>query len=115
MHISFSPQRRSDALSVSKAGDVLTINGEAFDFSAIPEGAVLPASAVACDFVIGEISRIEGTLHLTLILPHGPDPSPEVSNPAALSEPPDGPLSIPFDVVVIDVLAEDEIEETADE
>ena len=48
MHITLNPQRRDDALDVSKSGDTLTINGSAYDFSVIPNGATLPASAVEC-------------------------------------------------------------------
>ncbi len=99
MRISFSPQRRDDKLSVSKAGDVLTINGEVFDFSIIPEGADLPAEAVACDFVVGTLQRTGGSLHLQLLLPHGPHPSSAVAFPVDLVEPPDGMLAIPFDLV----------------
>src|SRR4051812_22159334 len=43
MRISFSPQRRDHVLIVSKNGDVLTINDETFDFSALPNGATLLA------------------------------------------------------------------------
>lgn len=97
MRISLFPQRRDDALSVTQSGEVLTINGEVFDFSVIPEGADLPAEAVACEFVVGKISRIAGELYLALTLPHGPDPSQAVAFPSALINPPDGLLALPFD------------------
>ena len=72
MHqITFSPMRRDDRLEVSIAGDVFTINGAAFDFSTLPEGATLPRAAVACDWLAGDVDRIGGSLHLSLILPHG--------------------------------------------
>ncbi|PRC05092.1 hypothetical protein CQ006_12285, partial [Pseudomonas cedrina] len=48
MIIKLIPQRRDDELVVSKRGDVLTINGESFDFRELPEGAALPSSAVDC-------------------------------------------------------------------
>ncbi|WP_282374580.1 MULTISPECIES: hypothetical protein, partial [Pseudomonas] len=64
MIIKLSPQRRDDELIVSKRSDVLTINGERFDFRGVPEGAVLPSSAVDCDFVVGDITRIDGELTL---------------------------------------------------
>ncbi|MGZ2475908.1 hypothetical protein ACVI1N_004199 [Sinorhizobium medicae] len=38
MKIDLSPQRRDDLLTVTKAGDVFTVNGMAFDFSALPDG-----------------------------------------------------------------------------
>lgn len=97
MQISFSPVRRDDALVVSKSGDTLTINGEAFDFSSMPEGATIPPGEVPCEWITGPVERIGGDLRLTLILPHGANPSAAVAFPAPLINPPDGPLAIPFD------------------
>jgi len=34
-----SPQRRDHRLTLARSGDQLAINGEAFDFAAIPGGA----------------------------------------------------------------------------
>ncbi len=65
-----SPQRRDDLLEVPKAGDALTINGVAFDFSALPDGATVPAGDVPCERLVGPVERIAGELHLNLILPH---------------------------------------------
>lgn len=95
MHINLIPQRRDDALSVSTQGDTLTINGAAFDFSIIPEGATLPASAVDCEFVTGTVERINGVLHISLILPHGPNPSQAVAFPEPIINPADGVLELP--------------------
>lgn len=95
--ISFSPQRRDGALSVSKAGDILTINGDPFDFSVIPDGASLPADAVGSEWVTGEVSRQGGDLRITLILPHGPNPSASVAFPADIVDPADGVIAVPFD------------------
>ena len=95
MHITLSPQRREDTLSVSKQGDILTINGIAYDFSDIPDGATLPSSAVDCQYLTGDIERIAGDLHLTLLLPHGANPSQAVCSPAPLINPPDGALELP--------------------
>lgn len=97
MRVSLSPQRRDDALSVVKAGDCLTINGASFDFSSLPDGATVPSGEVPCEWVFGPVERIGGEIHLTLILPHGPSPSEAVAFPAALINPPDGPLALPFD------------------
>ncbi|HCI1794214.1 TPA: hypothetical protein NOE57_006458, partial [Pseudomonas aeruginosa] len=39
----FAPLPGSDErLSLSRAGDVLTVNGQAFDFTPLPEGGELP-------------------------------------------------------------------------
>lgn len=95
MKITLAPQRRDDTLAVSKQGDTLTINGEAFDFSVIPDGATLPASAVACEFIAGPVERINGVLQISLILPHGPNPSQAVAFPEPLINPADGVLELP--------------------
>lgn len=42
MHITLTPMRRDASLQLERAGDLLVINGEAFDFSALPDGATLP-------------------------------------------------------------------------
>lgn len=94
MQITFSPQRRDDALALSKSGDVLTVNGEAFDFSAIPDGATLPRAAVACDWLAGDVERIGGVLQVPLILPHGPTPPQEAVFPQPISAA-DGPVPVP--------------------
>ena len=97
MHISFSPQRRDDTLSVSKNGDKLRINGELFSFVTLPEGGTIPAGVIPCEWIVGPVERVNGEVRLTLVLPHGPTPSAEVSFPVALVDPPDGDLAIPFD------------------
>lgn len=95
MHITLCPQRRDATLSVSKQGDTLMINGVAFDFSVIPDGATLPASAVDCDYLTGQIERISGVLHLSLILPTGPEASQAANFPAPLINPANGVLELP--------------------
>ena len=95
MIIHLSPQRRDDTLTVTKQGDTLTINGEAFDLSVIPEGATLPADAISSEFFSGPVERIDGVLHVTLTLPHGPNPVQEVAFPADIIDPPDGEIELP--------------------
>jgi hypothetical protein len=95
MHITLNPQRRDDTMSVSKQGDTLTINGATFDFSVIPDGATLPASAVSCEYLTGAIERIAGVLRLSLLLPTGPHASPAANFPAPLINPADGLLELP--------------------
>ena len=72
MQINLIPQRRDDALELSFADDVLTINGDALDLSGIPAGATLPLDAVDCALLASDIERdADGVLSLSLILPHG--------------------------------------------
>ncbi|MHB8950683.1 MAG: hypothetical protein ACYC4S_16755 [Rhodoferax sp.] len=95
MKITLSPQRSDDELTVEKRHDVLTINGSIFDFSSIPNGATLPASAVDCKYIVSAIERINGDLHLTLLLPIGPKPSKGAAFPPPLINPTDGLLELP--------------------
>ncbi|MFN7053162.1 MAG: hypothetical protein ACK4NH_13680 [Gemmobacter sp.] len=101
MLITFSPMRRDGTLTLHRAGDVLVINGTAYDFGPLPEGAILPRDAVNCDWLASDVTRIGGALHLTLILPHGPIPYPAppeaaaVTHPAAIHVMTDGPVDLP--------------------
>lgn len=97
MQIKLSPQRRNDTLTASRAGDVLALNGVEFDFGPLPDGATLPAEAIDSEWIVGPVSRIDGELHLTLRLPHGPNPSQAVAFPAPLTVLGDGPIPLPFD------------------
>ena len=94
MQISFSPMRRDDRPELSVAGDVLTVNGEDFDFSGVPDGATLPRGAVACDWLASDVERTGGVLHLALILPHGPKAPQDALFPDPLSVS-DGPVPLP--------------------
>lgn len=93
MRIKFSPQRRDDKLVMSKAGDVLIINGDEYDFSVIPDGATL--LEVPGDFVCGSVKRVNGEIEITVLLPHGPNPPPSVAFPHAVNVTSDGPVKVP--------------------
>lgn len=95
MQIKFNPQRRDDSLVVEKQGDILIVNGTEFDFSAVPEGATLPADAIDSDFFSGPVERIGGELHVTLTLPHGPNPSQAVAFPEPIAVVADGKVELP--------------------
>lgn len=101
MLINLSPYAKlpnsDDDLIVTKSGDVLTINGEVFDFSSLPDGAEIPAYTIPCEWITGPVERLGGKLYLTLRLPHGPIPSLTVAFPAPIIDPPDGPLALPRD------------------
>lgn len=95
MKITLSPQVSNRTLNISKSGDTLTINGIAYDFSVIPDGATLPAEAVDCEYIMDKIERIDGELHLTLLLPIGPDASESARFPEPIINPTDGTLELP--------------------
>jgi hypothetical protein len=102
MIIDLSPVRRDDRPEVHRAGDVLTVDGVAHDFGPLPEGAVLPRAAVACDWLASDVTREGGVIRLTLILPHGPVPWPAppeadiVLHPAPLVLTDDGLVALPI-------------------
>ncbi len=95
MRINLTPMRHEGALTVTKSGDILTINGEAYDFSSLPDGATIPSGIVPCEWITGPVMRISGDLHLTLILPHGPKPTPAQTFPEAIVNPADGVIALP--------------------
>lgn len=95
MQIKFNPQRRDDSLTVVKQGDILIVNGTEYDFSAVPEGATLPADAIDSDLFSGPVERINGELVLTLTLPHSPNPSQAVAFPQPITVVADGPVAQP--------------------
>lgn len=94
MQINFTPMRRDDRLELSVSGDVLEINGAAFDFSPLPEGAALPRDAVACAWLASDVERTGGEITLTLILPHGANAPQVTLFPAAVGVD-GGPVALP--------------------
>lgn len=94
MLILLKPQRSDDPLAVHKQGDVLTINGETFDFSSLPEGATIPFEHSPSPWVLGPIDRIGGLLQLTLVVPFRFG-GRHVDAPPPLHNPPDGLLALP--------------------
>jgi len=99
MQITLHPMRRDDRLELSRSGDIVTINGEAFDFSGLPAGATLPRDAVVCDWLAGDVSRDSAAdgagLRLALILPHGAQASEAARTPVPLELSADGPVTLP--------------------
>jgi hypothetical protein len=95
MDIILSPQVRSDILTLSKAGDILTINGDVFDFSFITEGDILPADAVDCPFLVSDVTRTGGAIVLTVVLPIASDASEAARFPAPILNAPDGAIEVP--------------------
>ena len=95
MKIDLSPQRRDDTLEVSRVGAMLTINGEAFDFSQMADGDTLPTSAISSPWIAGQVDNVGGELELTLILPLPVNYSSEQAFPIPLENVPDGPVVFP--------------------
>lgn len=70
MKITFTPVRRDLDLSIARDGDTLIVNDVPLDFTALPEGAILPCGAVQNDWFVGDITRVNGVLCFGMILPY---------------------------------------------
>lgn len=76
MKINLIYQRGDSELRARVSGDVLTINGEDFDFSPLLDGHALPTGSVGSEFIAGEVRRSTGRIELFLVVPYsaGVDP-----------------------------------------
>lgn len=95
MRILLNPQGREDALSVAKVGNVLTVNGEEFDFTPMTEGSTLPREAIGSMWFDGPVEKVNGEITLTLILPNPWNYSPEQAFPVTLENIQDGDIQLP--------------------
>lgn len=95
MIIKLSPVRSDESLAVSVNGDCIILNGVALDFTQLPDGAVLPASAVDSEFVCGDVTRVDGQLHIIITLPHSAEATEAVRFPTPIIVTEDGPVELP--------------------
>lgn len=96
MRLLLSPVNDPRILNITKTNDTLTINGESFDFSQLLEGATLPKEAVDCEFIISDVSRINGEIELTILLPHGANASHEARFPEPINMTSNGRVMLPI-------------------
>lgn len=74
MNISFLPIRSERRIgAIEKAGDILSIGDQSFDFGPLPDGHLLPRAAVDCPWLASDVRRVDGDLSLTLFIPVGAD------------------------------------------
>lgn len=98
MRIHFSPQRRDDALVLEKSsGNRLRINGELFNFNGLNPGDTIPEGVIPSDWIVGSVEHVDGHVTVTVILPHGPNPSEALAFPAAIIVDEDSPITVPTD------------------
>jgi hypothetical protein len=95
MIIKLSPQRRDDTLEVIKAGSVLIVNGETFDFTPMQEGSTLPRDAITSEWFSGPVEMENGNLTLTLLLPNPYNYSQAQAWSVDLVNVPDGVVRFP--------------------
>ena len=82
-------------LMLSRDGDVLTVNGQAFDFTPLPEGSELPAEAIGSEWFAGPVVRREGRLEFSLRLPLADGASAAARFPEPMLIEADGPVELP--------------------
>ena len=110
MFIKLSPQRRDDVLEVTKAGPLLTVNGELLDVSPMGDGDTLPAKAISSEWFVGEVRKLGEDITVNLLLPLPATYTQAQAFPSDLIDVPDGTVSFaqPFtdqqDVVLADSL-----------
>ncbi|AMX89802.1 hypothetical protein IPC618_07740 [Pseudomonas aeruginosa] len=92
----YAPLPGSDEhLSLSRAGDVLTVNGQSFDFTPLPDGGELPAEAIGSEWFAGSAVRRGDRLELILRFPLAADASGAARFPEPLLIEADGPVELP--------------------
>ncbi|MES3674592.1 hypothetical protein QC589_01410 [Halomonas elongata] len=103
MIITLSPIRSTSRAVLEKQGDVLHINGEAFDFSSLQDGDTLPAEAIISDVIAGAVRRHGDVLTVPVLLGIGPHAPHASRYPSPLTDVPDGPVVLPpYDAEVVD-------------
>jgi hypothetical protein len=95
MIIKLSPIRCDKVLEVYKSGDVLTVNGVDYDFSFMVDYDTLQADAIQSEWFLGEVTKEDGELTLTLMLPIPANYSQEQAFPVDLVNVPDGLVAFP--------------------
>lgn len=96
MQITLSPTRGDAPRTLARKGDILIVAGEAFDLGPLEEGDTLPRFAVGDDWLVSDVTRIGGVLHLTVILPCGQYAPSATRFPPTITVAQDGPIDLPF-------------------
>lgn len=91
----YSPLDSSATLEIKKRSDVLTINGESYDFRPVSEGATLPMEAISGKWISQPVRRVDGELIITIRFPVGPEATAAALYPADIINPPDGNVRLP--------------------
>jgi len=95
--ITLSPIRLDAALTLTRAGETLVVNGLPLDLSGLAEGACRAADSFGCDALVSDVTCADGMVRLTLLLPHGSEATQAVLFPAPLTLTADGPVVLRAD------------------
>lgn len=103
MRIEFFPQRLDDVtVTYEVEGDsVLIANGEAFDFSNVEDGDFLPRDAINSPWFMGSVTRVNGELELTLLLPNPVNYSRAQAFPIPITVTKNGPVMMPQPLSIV--------------
>lgn len=82
MKIYLQPTRCDEKLAVSVSGDVIFINDCKLDLSNLREGEKISSRAIGNMFVVGDVFRVGGDIHISILLPHGIDAPIETRFPS---------------------------------
>ncbi|RRY17925.1 hypothetical protein EGJ57_16370 [Brucella anthropi] len=91
--ISFSPQYSAVDVSLEKRGNALIVNGDELDFSDLPDGGEYPPEAIDNPSIVSSVTRVEGEIHATVILPYMVPGHFETPPPITVTS--DGPIALP--------------------
>lgn len=96
MIIKFTPQLSGRApANISVAGEAITIDSVVLDLSQLPDGASLPREAIACEWIADDVRRIDGVLHVPVVLAISADASEAACFPEPITVTKDGPVEMP--------------------
>lgn len=86
MIINLSPVLGDESVEASVEGDVITVNGQSFDFTPLKKGQVLPIGAVDSPYFLGPVIRLENDqIELTLRLPYKANASENITFPEPIA------------------------------
>jgi hypothetical protein len=95
MQITLSPTRGDAPRTLNRSGDIITVDGEPFDFSQIAEGDTLPREAVTGNWLASDVTRTSGVLHFRVVFPHGGGAPTETRFPSPITVTENGPITLP--------------------
>lgn len=94
-HFKLSPARAAPIQYVVDQ-DTLFVDGIEFAFGPLLEGATLPREAVGANgWLLSDVTRVSGVIHMTILLPHGPNAPDLTRFPEPMTVSTDGPVTLP--------------------
>lgn len=95
MILHLSPQRNDNSVVYALNGNTFFVNETAYDFEQLEEGDVLPLGSIDCNWIVSDVTRTDGQLVLTVLLPHGYTTDSSILFPAPIEVTEDGVITLP--------------------